>query len=253
IIERASFEELTAEGVELYSDLRSDRTPIELLGDWYEDRLAKPARHAREEPITVTDGSSDSPDRERVDALFEGFGANQLLAVSRRRPRGVERLDAELHRRHVEAHDAARDRQFVTGEPVMMTTNDYERGLFNGDRGVILRVRRTPEGRASPRAVFPTRHGYRPFAIGPLARHLDHAWSLTVHKAQGSEFEHVGFVLPDEDIPLLTRELLYTGMTRAERSVVFFGRSELIRRAAARSDERNTGLVERLESTDRPE
>ena len=129
----------------------------------------------------------------------------------------------------------------------MMTRNDYDRDLFNGDRGIVLRIHDRETDRRPKRAIFPSRSGYVAFAIRPLRAHLDYAWSITVHKAQGSEYDSVGIVLPDEPIPLTTRELLYTGITRARRSVTFFGTPRVIRDAARRSDERNTGLLARLE------
>jgi exodeoxyribonuclease V alpha subunit len=70
---------------------------------------------------------------------------------------------------------------------------------------------------------------------------------MTVHKAQGSEFDHVALVLPDADMPLLTRELLYTAMTRARRSVALVGETDLLARAVSRAIERHSGVAERLE------
>jgi exodeoxyribonuclease V alpha subunit len=67
-----------------------------------------------------------------------------------------------------------------------------------------------------------------------------------VHKAQGSEFDHVAVVLPDEDIPLLTRELLYTAVTRARRSVLLVGKPDLFGRAVSRTVERFSGVAARL-------
>jgi exodeoxyribonuclease V alpha subunit len=72
------------------------------------------------------------------------------------------------------------------------------------------------------------------------------AWAMTVHKAQGSEFEHVVLVLPDADSRLLTRELLYTGLTRAKETAAIVGSESLLRSAVRRSVARSSGLVERL-------
>ena len=70
---------------------------------------------------------------------------------------------------------------------------------------------------------------------------------MTIHKSQGSEFDHVGLLLPDEEIPLLTRELLYTGLTRASRSAMIFGDPELVELGASRDLSRSSGLRTRLE------
>jgi exodeoxyribonuclease V alpha subunit len=182
----------------------------------------------------------------RLDDLFEVFQQYQLLGVTRHRRRGVARLDVHLHRRHVARQRLPKADEFAVGEPVMMTRNDYERDLFNGDRGIILPVRDRDTGNEQKRAIFPRRSGYAAFALGPLRADLDHAWSITVHKSQGSEYDAVGLVLPDEHIALSTRELIYTGITRARHAVTFFGDPTRIRDAARETDERNTGLLERL-------
>jgi len=72
---------------------------------------------------------------------------------------------------------------------------------------------------------------------------------MTVHKAQGSEFDHVAVVLPEADVPILTRELLYTAVTRARRSVVVVGERDLLVRAVERTMLRESGVAERLKTT----
>jgi exodeoxyribonuclease V alpha subunit len=72
---------------------------------------------------------------------------------------------------------------------------------------------------------------------------------MTVHQAQGSEFDHVALVLPEADMPLLTRELLYTAMTRARRSVLLVAETDLLARAVSRTLERHCGVAERLAKT----
>jgi exodeoxyribonuclease V alpha subunit len=74
------------------------------------------------------------------------------------------------------------------------------------------------------------------------------AFAMTVHKAQGSEFDDVTLVLPEIDLPLSTRELVYTAMTRARRSVLLVGAPDLLARAVARSMERHSGIAETLAS-----
>jgi len=104
-------------------------------------------------------------------------------------------------------------------------------------------------GGPEPMAVF--RHG-ESFRVLPVegVSHLTAAFAMTVHKAQGSEFDDVVLVLPDVDAPswtrLLTRELLYTAMTRARRSVLIVGPLDLLARATSRTVERHSGVAERL-------
>jgi exodeoxyribonuclease V alpha subunit len=89
------------------------------------------------------------------------------------------------------------------------------------------------------------------FDVFPLDALVDPApaFAMTVHKAQGSEFDHVAVVLPDTDLPLLTRELLYTAMTRARRSVLVVGDPDLLARAVSRTIQRFSGVASRLKKS----
>ena len=133
--------------------------------------------------------------------------------------------------------------EFVPGEPVMITANDYQRGLFNGDQGVLVRVRYEHEPRHQLRFVFPVKGTFRPMERGALRHQVISAWAMTVHKSQGSEFDHVALILPDaeerehagEARSLLVREIVYTAMTRARRSVTLVGGPEALQEAVSRS------------------
>ena len=123
--------------------------------------------------------------------------------------------------------------------------NDYERRLFNGDQGLVIRVDAGGAHGDELVAAFPRGDGFVTFPLDALPE-LTPAFAMTVHKAQGSEFDHVALVLPETDMPLLTRELLYTAMTRARRSVVLVGETDLLARAVSRTLERHCGVGERL-------
>jgi exodeoxyribonuclease V alpha subunit len=127
----------------------------------------------------------------------------------------------------------------------MVERNDYERQLFNGDQGVIARVDSDASDGSELMAVFRQGNAFRAFPVDALP-HLTPCLAMTVHKSQGSEFDDVALVLPDVDSPLLTRELVYTAMTRARRSVLLVGRAELLARAVSRSIDRHSGVAERL-------
>ena len=118
------------------------------------------------------------------------------------------------------------------GEPVMMLRNDHERGLFNGDSGVSLRSGIVFKGRSFDPVL--------------LERDLAPAYAVSVHKSQGSEFDHVALVLGKADHPLLTRELLYTAMTRARQSVTILGSRDALAAGVSRTVERSTGILEQL-------
>jgi exodeoxyribonuclease V alpha subunit len=135
----------------------------------------------------------------------------------------------------------------VPGSPVMMIRNDYDRGLFNGDQGVAVGAAR-PGAAPALVAVFPRGEGLAAFPFEGLRQDLRLAWATTVHKAQGAELEHVALVLPERDLPLLSRELVYTALTRARHSAVVVGRVELLALAAQRPLERASGLAARLDA-----
>lgn len=111
-------------------------------------------------------------------------------------------------------------------------------------------------GRTSLVVAFPRETGLIAFPLDAIQRDLAHAYAMTVHKSQGSEHDDVAVVLPPEDVPIATRELLYTAITRARRSVVLVGSAWSLERAAARVTRRDSGLPEALAlaaaSTPRP-
>ncbi len=126
--------------------------------------------------------------------------------------------------------------------PIMITRNDYNLKLFNGDIGVIL-----PDAvSGEPRAFFAgPENEVRKFLPLRLPEHQT-AYALTVHKSQGSEFERVLLVLPDRESPVLSRELLYTGITRARKSVELWYEEKVFRAALSRRVSRTSGLREAL-------
>src|SRR5690606_17725808 len=140
------------------------------------------------------------------EAVFARYGAMQILAPLREGPRGIGAINREIERL-LSAEGLVGDEPWYPGRPILVTANDYALGLVNGDLGVIL-----PWGEAAePRACFPGEGGPRWLHPARLPAH-ETAWALTVHKAQGSEFDRVEVVLPDADSPVLSRELIYTAV-----------------------------------------
>jgi len=126
--------------------------------------------------------------------------------------------------------------------PVMITGNTYDLGLFNGDTGILLPAHDEGAGEA----FFPDPvSGVRRLSLLRLPQH-ESAYALTIHKTQGSEFDSVLLILPSQMSELLSRELLYTAITRARKRVEIWGDEELFRRAVERRTERSSGLRDRL-------
>jgi exodeoxyribonuclease V alpha subunit len=240
------------EGPELLSapwaEVQSD-----FLDRWWRERIGDlPARAAR--TFHLQDGAFDEEAAREIRALLEHHASCRLLCATRGRGTGTGAEDLNdrlLARLRGSATRAPRWRkaELLAGTPVMVQRNDYERQLYNGDQGVVVRVEHEP-GAVRLEAVFRRKDALEAF---PLDAGLDlaPAFAMTVHKAQGSEFDHVALVLPEADMPLLTRELLYTAVTRARRSALLVGSSELLARAVSRPIERYSGIAERLEETGR--
>ncbi len=175
-----------------------------------------------------------------VPSAIAALDRHRLLCAHRTGPFGVVRWSREIERWLTEAIPGyGEDGEWYLGRPLLVTANDYEMGLFNGDTGVVVD---TPQG---PRAAFA--RGGAASLIAPVrldAVQTMHA--MTVHRAQGSQFSCVSVVLPPPTSPLLTRELLYTAATRATARVQIFGSEEAVRRAVLRPANRASGLRGRL-------
>ncbi|MCB9524200.1 MAG: AAA family ATPase [Myxococcales bacterium] len=244
-VHRPELATLTGQGVE-HAELPRERRRG-FLDRWYRDR-ARGDGHLR--PLLVervwtadVDGRLREPELAQV---FGWFEQARVLCLTQAFELGARRVNARLHDRAAREAGAPPERPFLAGEPVMVLHNDYDRGLFNGDQGVVLRVE-DGEG-TRPMAVFPDPEPgvWRAFALGALAGRLSLAYAMTVHKAQGSEFDAVAVLLPDRDLPLLTRELLYTAVTRARRSVWLLGDRALLNQGVRRAAVRHAGLAARL-------
>jgi len=130
------------------------------------------------------------------------------------------------------------------GRPILITRNDYRTDLFNGDMGIALADHDATEGGIS--VCFHGSGGdVRRIAPHRLPEH-ETAFAMTVHKSQGSEFEKVILMLPNADVPVLSRELIYTAVTRARENVTIWGVEEVFFRAVKRTIRRSSGLKSAL-------
>jgi exodeoxyribonuclease V alpha subunit len=188
-------------------------------------------------------------DLKRAQALLAHFDGFRLLCPVNEGSElvGVDQLNHHLHSL---ALDAAADSlewqpRFLAGEPVMVLSNDSRRALYNGDQGVILPVQRG-EGNPHLEAVFPRGEGIVSFPLVSIQDGLSHAYAVTVHKAQGSEFKGIALVLPPTGHPSLTQEVLYTALTRAKEEVLLIGSFEAVEVACAFKVNRRSGLSDCL-------
>ena len=180
---------------------------------------------------------------ETPEKALESTAGFKILCAVNRGPFGVETLNAlALDVLQREGWVSTGETAWYPGRPVMITRNDYSLGLFNGDLGVVYPL---PDS-AELMVFFPADAG-RVRAVSPfrIAAHQT-AYAMTVHKSQGSEFDEVLLVLPAADNPVLTRELVYTAVTRARRKAVIFGSEAILFSAISRKVDRTSGLLDAL-------
>ncbi len=249
VVRRSSLGELTFAGVEFLGATPRELGPF--LDRWYADRVrgGKDVAELTKHEYIERDGGFDDADCARLRVLFTHAAKSRILCVTRVFETGAERINARLHSRAAETAQLAADRfPFVVGEPLLVLRNDYERGLFNGDNGILLWVRRN-NGPQVAMALFPRGDNFVAFRIEALREFVELSYAMTVHKAQGSEFDSVAIVLPEKPVAILTRELLYTAVSRSRTSVVIVGAESVLNNAIATRVERFSGLADRLKLT----
>nr|NLI49095.1 exodeoxyribonuclease V subunit alpha [Propionibacterium sp.] len=233
---------------ELASAIRegdADRTLAVLDGPDAAVRLVPPDRAGAElRGRCVAAGGRVFAAAARADgpAALAELDAHRLLCAHRRGPFGIADWSRTVRSWLVEdvpGFDA--EGEFHVGRPLMMTSNAPDLGLYNGDTGVVL------AGAGQPDAVFATGAGPRHFSPY-LLDGLQTVHAMTIHKSQGSQFRRVSVVLPPVGSPLLTRELLYTAVTRASDDVLLVGTPDAVRAAIARPAARTSGLRGRLDA-----
>ncbi|WP_213993173.1 exodeoxyribonuclease V subunit alpha [Sodalis sp. dw_96] len=182
---------------------------------------------------------------ESPEIILKAFNQFRLLCALREGPFGITGLNSRIEQAlalagliHPPADSLAKG---YAGRPVMIVRNAPSLGLYNGDIGIML----TDES-SELRVYFSLPDG-RPKPV-PLSRLPEHetAFAMTVHKSQGSEFDHTALALPNQLLPVLTRELLYTAITRARRCLSLYANDDVLSYAIATPTLRRSGLIDRL-------
>ena len=182
-------------------------------------------------------GEADDP----VQALAQA-GRLRLLTALREGPQGARGLNERIEAALAGSARPGAGPRYFHGRLLLVTENSYRHRLFNGDIGLCLRSR---EG--AMLAWFPGDSPEQPRAFHPAALPAhESAFAMTVHKAQGSEFDEVWLQLPRRDNRVLSRELVYTGMTRARQALHVLGSADVLQAALARHASRLSGLAQRL-------
>ncbi len=227
---------------------RNDRRSVEQILDAdHQDLLLKPVLDGADYRQMIQDAlqgyqyyldqvaAKASPDE-----ILKAFSQFQLLCALRAGPFGVEGLNQRLEQLMQQQRKVATPSpgsRWYEGRPVMISTNDSALGLFNGDIGVAL------DRGQGIRVWFPLPDGTIKSVLPNRLPAHDTAWVMTVHKSQGSEFNHAALVLPDRFSPVVTRELVYTAITRARKQLSMYADRKVLFHAITQGTERRSGLA----------
>ena len=256
-IGRLAADTLAGQPAAVLATLRGGQAADDSALQWMDDAGAQPAAATL---AAITDGyaayvqacrqalaDGTGADDATAAALHAAFNRFRVLCALRDGPRGVQAINDGTSRRlrqaiTGEAGDARNP--WFAGRPVMVLRNDPALKLFNGDIGITL-----PGPDGALRVLFPAgadgAGAWRAIAPARLPAH-ETAWAMTVHKAQGSEFDAVLLLLPAQRSRVLSRELLYTGITRARQRVQVAAGADVLAAAVQASSQRNAGLQARL-------
>ena len=206
---------------------------IELLDSGFKVEIAKVAARIEEKYEALFKA-------ETYAELFSVLDSFKVLCASRKGNEGVEemnRMAERIFRRKGLIPDY--DPWYI-GRPVMILKNSYDLELFNGETGVVVEV----DG--VKRAVF--RKGENEFRTYPVSvlPELETVYAMTVHKSQGSEYGEVMFILPEREVAVLSKELVYTAVTRARKKISIVSSAQNLAKSLTRSAARSSGLSERL-------
>ncbi len=180
--------------------------------------------------------SSDGTPEDRF-KLLDNF---RILCAMKNGPAGIINVNDCVRRILTRSGHIESNEMWYMGRPVMITRNDYNLNLFNGDIGVL-----TAADSGAMQVCFMDRESIRyvnPYKLG----HCETVYAMTVHKSQGSEFDNILVILPDNINPVLSRELIYTAVTRASKSVTIWASEEIFTHAVSTTTARKTGLSDSL-------
>lgn len=172
-------------------------------------------------------------------AVLTAYTQFQLLCALRSGDWGIEGLNQQISRWLMAEGLLDCSQQWYNGRPIMMQRNNYSLGLMNGDIGITL----FDASSGKLRVVFQLADGSLKWVLPSRLTDIETVFAMTVHKSQGSEFSHCCLVLPPDNSPILSRELLYTGITRAKKQFTLLcGNSEILAQTISKRVSRSSGL-----------
>jgi exodeoxyribonuclease V alpha subunit len=209
---------------------------------WIDPESEKDYRNRiKEYIIRMYSSYINEKDTRKAYNLFNSF---RVLCALRRGPFGVETVNKWIENILKEKALINPYRQFYINRPVMITRNDYTTGLFNGDIGILRKAQDN-----NIYIYFKNTEGclkkFSPYKI----KDVDTVYSMTVHKSQGSEFNNVMLILPDTPNPVVTRELIYTGITRTKSQIFIIAKKSVLLDCISKTIQRTSGIYKSLWKT----
>jgi exodeoxyribonuclease V alpha subunit len=210
--------------------------------------VASPRELYRQLPKHILEGYRDCFSVAEPRRALERFSRFRVLCAVNRGFYGVgatNRLAEQVLRRsNLIATESGRADRWYAGRPVLVTANDYRLGLFNGDIGLTVVAKDAGE-EGLVVCFADAADDMRRIPVHRLPA-LETVFAMTVHKSQGSEFDQVHLILPDTDVPVLTRELIYTAVTRARSRITIWGQERILAAGISRRLVRRSGLRDAL-------
>lgn len=177
-----------------------------------------------------------------LEQVIQNFDHYRILSAIRFGKLGLHELNQQIELRVLDALGILKQGDWYVGRPVMMTYNDYQLGLSNGDIGICLQ--RPSENAAQFEVYFPSLNKW--VMATRLPKNIETAYALTIHKSQGSEFTHTAVVLENHATAMMSKELIYTGITRAKKVVSLLVAKEAFAKALTKRTTRSSGLLEKI-------
>nr|WP_213032986.1 exodeoxyribonuclease V subunit alpha [Acinetobacter sp. ANC 4470] len=230
---------------EMEDQIQLEYLPINMSKQWdrtqYYDKLMLGYQHYID--VLKSYLTADEPELciAKVVKVFDDY---RILTAIRHGALGVSQLNIQIEQRLLDALSLHMSKQgdWYVGRPVMMTYNDYQLGLSNGDIGICFKLSR--DGQSQFEVYFPSLEKWVPATR--LPKSIETAFVLTIHKSQGSEFTHVAVVLDEAAKNLLSKELLYTAITRAKKVVSLLADPDALLQSLTLRTSRKSGLLDKI-------
>ena len=176
---------------------------------------------------------------------YAAFSAFQVLCATRQGLYSVDDINFRVTQALIEQRLIKSSGDWYSGRPIMITQNDAVLQLYNGDIGICMS---DPESRGQLMVFFLHADGLVRQYLPARLPYCETVFAMTIHKSQGSEFDEVLLVLPEVVNPILTKELIYTGITRAKKTLKMVTNKEVFLQTIQRKVERFSGLAERIKN-----